>query len=102
MEHLKNFEVGKTYGRKDDKFKDDDKNTESKDIMIKIVKRTKKYVYISNDDKRYVKLDDEGYEYLSYPFNISCRRTEAEYLDLLDRESQGLKDEIKKLKEQND
>ena len=36
MDHIKKFEVGKTYGRKDDKFKDDDKNTESKDIMIKI------------------------------------------------------------------
>ena len=49
------FIVGKSYGYKVDKYSDDDKNTEKKDNIIKIVKRTKKYVYISDDDRRFIK-----------------------------------------------
>jgi len=66
------FIVGKSYGYKVDKYSDDDKNTEKKDNIIKIVKRTKKYVYISDDDRRFIKYY-EGYEYLEYPFNISAK-----------------------------
>ena len=78
-DNSKVFVVGQKYGKIEEKFKDDDKNTEKKATIIKVVKRTKKFIFFTQgkDDeplRRSIQADDGEGEYLPYPFNINAKK----------------------------
>ncbi len=73
------FVVGKKYGTEEDAFKDDDRSTKKNKIVIKVIKRTKKFITFTRGDddepiRRSITVNDDGEEYLPYPFKINAKR----------------------------
>lgn len=73
------FVVGETYGTEEDAFKDDDNSTKKNKIVIKVIKRTKKFITFTRGDddepiRRSIQSDEGDGEYLPYPFKINAKR----------------------------